>query len=687
MPVMVFRRLLYLPSTFAILQHLGNHAWSLLRRASSQPGLVARYIVMGFVYLGCLGYRRTATKVSSRIRKWMAVEERDGCKICAWARRRSLEFGPEESKKWLRAYRPSERLLAKFRARQWPGEAPLFTIVMPVCDPQPKWLRMAIRSVRDQTYGRWELLCVDDGSRRPAVGRVLAEESLADSRIRVIRCPANRGVSAASNLGLRAARGDYVCFLDHDDVLEPQALHRFAESVLEQRVDFLYSDEAITGAEVEDVRSIVCRPSFSYDHYLSHPYLVHLIAVRAELLREIGGFDESMQVSQDVDLLLRVIERAKQVTHVPEVLYRWRTNRTSLGHAKQHLVNNLACGALERHLQRLGCDATVRPVAHNFRDVVFRAPPQVKVAIIIPTKNQAEKLQPCLASLERSVSSGLADIVVVNHQSDEPETLALLANVRRSHRVLEWTGTFNFSAMMNFAVAEVRGPYTHYLFLNNDTEATAPGWLEHMVGLASRPDVGVVGPILLYPDHTIQHAGVVIGMFNCAEHFNKFAPMFDPDGVRDGGPGGMMLCTRDVSAVTGASLLIGAEVFDEVGGFDESLAIGFGDTDLCLRAREAGLKVLIDAHAVLIHHESITRGKSDQDPHLADSRKFIARYRKLIRAGDPFYSPYFHPDSNFPTPVPSARAPEYLQCRSTTIELPGKRSEQHLSGPEVGATV
>jgi GT2 family glycosyltransferase len=673
-------------SALRTIRHILLHARALLLIAITHPLLVARCCSMGLFYLSRLGYGRTATKVSSRLRRWLAVGKRDGCVICRWVHRSGHEYGPGESRRWLNAYRPGETLLARFRLRRWPAEAPTFTIVMPVFDPKENRLRAAIASVRKQTYSRWELVCVDDGSRRPAAGRVLAAAAEADARVRIVRSPVHGGVSAAVNRALGEAAGDYICFLEQDDALEPQALHRFAEAVLQSRPDLLYSDEAVCGANLKDVRALALRPAFSYYHYLSHPYLVHLIGVRTDLLRQIGGFDESLPVSQDIDMVLRVLERAKRVTHVPEILYRWRTNPAGLGHATKELVDRLTPSIISAHLTRVGIAAEVRSVRFNFRDVAFRPARGSKVAIVIPTKNQAALLRVCLASLERTIPKDLAEVFVLDHRSDEAEALELLKSLRRNGRVIDWSGPFNFSAMMNHATAALPAGYTHYLFLNNDTEALEPGWLEHMVGLASQPDVGVVGPILLYPDRTVQHAGVVAGLFGCAEHMNKFAPLEGADGSRAGGPGGIMHCTRDVTAVTGACLLIRADVFAEVDGFDESLAVGFGDTDLCLRVRGVGRKVILDANSVLLHHESISRGKMISDPHPADTKLFLSRYRQIIRDGDPFYSPHYLTDTNALTPNPEARAAESIANRLVTIGDDRSRAKNvSESGPRNGS--
>jgi GT2 family glycosyltransferase len=537
---------------------------------------------------------------------------------------------------------------------------------MPVHNTRTEWLTAALDSVRAQTYSRWELLCVDDASRAESVVRVLDAAASADPRIRPVRLETNQGVSAALNAGLRQATGDYVCFLDHDDALEPHALHRFASAIVLGRPDFLYSDELVCGADLDDVLRVALRPQFSYDYYLSHPYFVHLIGVRRTLALDVG-FDETMPVSHDVDFVLRMLERASTVCHVPDVLYRWRTSSASLGHQTRARVDRLTEDAIRRHLARTGQTASIRPVRFNVRDVSFVPDPSAKVAVIVPTKNRAPLLDACLSSLARTVRPDTADVFVVDHESDDSNALRYLEQVRGLHDVVRYRGAFNFSAMMNAAIRHVPPGHTHYLFLNNDVEALEAGWLEHMLGLACRDDVAIVGACLLYPDGTIQHAGVVVGLMGIADHLGRFMTYRDGDGARAAGANEMLVCNRDVSAVTAACMLVKTSAFHEIGGFDERLRVGFGDTDLCLRAIKAGYRVLIDANAVLLHHEHATRGRPTGDPHPDDSRLFSSRWRALIRDGDPHYSPSLALQTYDMTLDPRARSTYAIRPRTMRL--------------------
>ena len=246
----------------------------------------------------------------------------------------------------------------------WRTRAVTISIIMPVYNTPGAWLIEALNSVLQQWSPHWELICVDDGSTSPEVAEVLDAASRLDPRVRVLRSPGNFGIARATNFGLRAARGHYVTFLDHDDFLEPDAVFKLAEAAIKTGAELIYSDEALTSEDISDITNVVARPAFSYDYYLSHPYFVHMICVRADVARQVAGWDESLPISADVNFVLRVIEAARLVAHVPRVLYRWRTHATSTGHAKQAMVMDTMLGCLQRHLARRDTGATVSPGLH-----------------------------------------------------------------------------------------------------------------------------------------------------------------------------------------------------------------------------------------------------------------------------------------------------------------------------------
>lgn len=550
---------------------------------------------------------------------------------------------------WLAHYRPTPDQLDRFRRTAWPPDAPTVSVIIPAYNTRAEWLTAAVESVVAQTYPHWQLVIVNDASPAEHVRPLIDQLAATDPRIEAVHLETNGGVSRATNAGFERATGEYVCVLDHDDVLEPQALHRVAKAILtEGRPGLLYSDEALTWTDLRDVFAVRARPQFSHDYYLCHPYFVHLVVMKADLVRQVGGWDETLKTSHDVDLVLRVLEVTDAVTHIPDVLYLWRTHPGSHGHRTKHVATEATLKSLRGHLARIGGGGSVRPHPTQFNvfDVTFPITPGSKVAILIPTKNQLDFVRECVESLERTTDRELVDIVVIDHASDDPDTLEYLNDLRGRHTVVPATGPFNFSAICNAGVNQVRGTYTHYLFLNNDTTAPEPGWVEHMLGLACRPDVGAVGATLIYPDDKVQHAGVVIGISDLADHAFRFSKFAKNHYEREMGDNCGLLCTRDYMAVTAACVLVKADVFHRIGGFDETLVVGFNDTDLCLRVIAAGYRVLNDAHAVLLHYESQTRGANDKHPN--DSARFRSRYAHLIETGDPFFSPLLemHPLMN-----------------------------------------
>lgn len=400
---------------------------------------------------------------------------------------------------------------------------PLVSVIVPTFNTPEPMLRQMLDSVLAQLYPDWELCVADDGSSEPRVGRVLKHYAAKDARIKLHLGGENRGVSHASNRALEMASGEFVVLLDHDDILEEQALFRVAESIVEDAPDMLYSDEVLVTPDTAEALRYALRPAYSPEYLRAHPYIVHLVGFRTRLLRKIGGFDESLAISQDYDLILRASEKARTIVHIPEVLYQWRLHPSSAGSQKMRDVMETSKASLQRHLERCGEAGTVNDgESFNLFDVRYPLADGLKVAIIIPTKNLRDLLRQCIESIRATVKDVAYDIVVVDHDCDDPETREYLASIAGEVRVLPYSGEFNFSAINNFAVRHVGPGYSHYLFCNNDIEAVAPGWLERMLELGQRPTVGIVGALLFYPDRKmIQHAGVGVGLYGAAEHYGK----------------------------------------------------------------------------------------------------------------------------------------------------------------------
>jgi GT2 family glycosyltransferase/glycosyltransferase involved in cell wall biosynthesis len=517
-------------------------------------------------------------------------------------------------------------------------DRPLVSVVVPTYNTPEPMLREMLASVRAQLYPDWQLCIADDASTQPHVRRILQEAAAADPRLRLHFGEENRGVSHASNRALDLATGDFVVLLDHDDRLEEQALFRVAEAYNADHPDVVYSDEILMDADGRSPRQLVYRPGFSPEFLRGHPYIVHLVGFAPALLREIGGFDEALRISQDYDLILRATERARRIVHIPDVLYQWRVHGGSAGHRKMGEVMAASRAILARHLERCGEAGRVDEGAgFNFFEPRYPLDPSLKVAIIIPTRNHGALLRQCIESLRATV--GVAhDIVVIDHASDEAETLAYLSSLGDGAKVMRYEGRFNFSAINNWAVARLEGGYSHVLFCNNDIQAIRPGWLERMLEIGQRPSIGIVGAKLLYPDRrTIQHAGVCVGAFRGAEHYGKFLQL--PEERLEPGYFGALVANHEVAAVTAACMLVRRDAFEAVGGFDESIAVGFGDVDLCLRIGTSGYRVLFCPHAELVHHESMTRGITSHDAHPADTALYLRKWQRYIEAGDPYFNP------------------------------------------------
>ncbi len=551
---------------------------------------------------------------------------------------------PPSTLRWLnRKERVTGQLLQYLRRRlnNLVGERTL-SIVMPVYNVKLDWLREAIDSILGQWCTKWELICVDDLSPNAEVRNVLAEYAAKDHRIRSQYLSKNVGIARATNVGLSKITSQYVAFMDHDDVLEPDAVFHMLNAA-KSGADLIYSDEIIVGEDSNDIIAPQNRPAFSWDYYLSHPYFVHMVCVKADIARSIAGLDEAMSISADVDFVLRALENSSAVAHVPALLYRWRTHQSSAGHASMGKVTEATVGALNRHLSRVfpGARATSTPLFNQYR--VDFPDDNGKVLVVIPTKNRGDLVKTCVESIRSTTKRSEVEICIVDHDSDDIDSINYFNSIAGDCIIVPYSGDFNYPKINNYGVdcAKVKLGYLppYLLFANNDIEAIDRGWLERMRGYARREDVGIVGATLLYPDDTIQHSGVVLGLNGAADHAHKFAPFRHPAGDRNRGHLGSMVSTREYSAITAACMLMKTKVFKEVGGFDEKFVVGFNDTDLCLRVGATGLKILNDGESVFYHYESATRSTTKQISHPKDDELLLSRWNKILKEGDPFYSP------------------------------------------------
>lgn len=550
--------------------------------------------------------------------------------MISWAALASAAVEPLRYRRWLAAHAVGPRDDARLREAAGRLEyRPLVSVVTPVYDIDEAWLRSCIESVLHQAYDRWELCLVDDASTKPHVQQVLAEYARRDARIRTKRLPRNGGIVAASREALAMASGEYVAFLDHDDELTRDALLEVVSAMQRERdLDVVYSDEDKLDRRGRRVDPFF-KPDWSPDLFLSVNYVCHLTVIRRRLVEEVGGFQPGFDGSQDYDLLLRVTERTRRIAHVPRVLYHWRkvpgSAAAEIG-AKKYALD-AGRRALEAALARRGIDGGVEmPTPGRYR-VRYALPRRPTVSIVIPTRDRVDLLRACVSTIDERTSYSSRELVIVDNGSRDPAALAYLEEVGRRHRVLAYPHAFNWSAINNFAVPRATGELL--LFLNNDIEVIEGGWLEALVEHAVRPDVGVVGAKLLYPGGWIQHAGVVLGVGGVAGHAFKFRPG-DTRAFF-----GLPQVVRDVSAVTGACMMVRRGVFEEVGGFDERLRVAFNDIDFCMKVGSAGYRVVYTPHSVLCHHESATR-RTEHPPE--DEALMRARWGASL-GRDPFYNP------------------------------------------------
>jgi GT2 family glycosyltransferase len=523
---------------------------------------------------------------------------------------------------------------------------PLISVVMPVYNTPEKWLRRAIESVSRQLYSNWELCIADDASVEPNITRILEEYSSNDSRIKVIFRKDNGHISAASNSAFEVAAGEFVAFLDHDDELSEHALYMVAVELNTNRdADLIYSDE-----DKIDQAGRRYDPYFKPDWnpalFLSQNFICHLAVYKTSIIRKIGGLRPGYEGAQDWDLALRVTERIPRtgIRHIPHVLYHWRAvaGSTAIAEDQKNYVKEAQRRTLQSHFERLMKKVDILPAADHYWRIKYRlSEPTPKVSIIIPTRNGFELLNRCLESIYQKTIYRNYELIVVDNQSDDPKLLDYLAQLERERRIriLRYDAPFNYAALSNFAVQKTDGEIV--ALLNNDLEVIAPDWLEEMVSYAIQPEIGAVGAMLYYPDNTIQHAGVILGIGSpppgvAAHVYNKC-----PRGFR--GQSSRALLSQNISAVTAACLAVRRGVFEEVGGLDDkNLPIAFNDIDFCLRVRESGYRNLWTPYAELYHYESASRGYEDTPEKLdrfEKEKQYMKKRWGSLLFNDPVYNP------------------------------------------------
>jgi len=520
---------------------------------------------------------------------------------------------------------------------------PLISVLMPTYSPPDALLRETLDSVLNQLYPHWELCIADDASPTPSTRAILREYAARDSRIKLALRPQNGHICAASNSALELASGPWVALVDHDDLLAEHALFCVAEAIFAHpQVQLIYSDEDKVDGQGRRSEPYF-KPRWNWELIRAQNYVSHLGVYRAELVRSVGGFRLGLEGAQDHDLVLRCAERldpARQILHIPRVLYHWRVHAGSTADSLEAKPYARQAGirALDEHFARMGIQARAEatPVGYRTRYALPEEPPLV--SIIIPTRNALQLVRQCIRSIETLTLYPNYEILLVDNGSDDSEALAYFRTLHEQDRrvhVLRDDSPFNYAALNNMAVGQAGGNVV--VLLNNDIEVISPEWLGELVALALQPGVGAVGARLWYPNKTLQHGGVILGIGGVAGHAHKYLP--------EGGKGYFMraVVAQDLSAVTAACLVIRKSTYLQVGGLDaQNLKVAFNDIDFCLRVREAGYRNVWTPYAELFHHESATRG-DDMTPE--KKQRFATEVRYMLKRwgeqlnDDPAYSP------------------------------------------------
>lgn len=546
---------------------------------------------------------------------------------------------------WFSAHRVTETELNEQRNHVF-AYSPKISLLVPTFNTPEDLLREMIETVRNQSYGNWEL-CIADGSKASGKTRQLIQEyAEKDSRIKVTYLDRNYGISGNTNKALELADGEYTAMYDHDDFLELNALYEVVKVLNEKRYDIVYTDEDKFSMETKRFEDPNLKPDFSIDLLRSHNYITHLFVVRTDILRSVGGFHHEYDGSQDYDVILRCIEKTDLICHLPKILYHWRMHRGSTAADPESKMYCYDAGkrAIQDHLQRTGVKGTVTMLGkpyYGLYHVQYETPGDPLVSIVIPNYENRDVLKRCVDSLYKKNDYQNFELIIVENNSTSDEIFSYYEDLKRNHsnvKIVTWQGKeFNYSAINNYGVTFAEGDYL--LFLNNDTEVIAPAAIREMLGCCMRQEVGIVGAKLLFEDDTVQHAGVVIGFGGSAGH------VFSRIKATDAGFMMRALINCNYSAVTAACMMTKRSVFDSVSGFDEGLRVAFNDIDFCLKVRETGKLVVYNAFALWHHYESLSRGYETSPEKIerfeTEIKYFQDKWKQFMLDGDPYYNANF----------------------------------------------
>ena len=540
---------------------------------------------------------------------------------------------------WLARHKVDKRTLRRQKHAAF-AQKPLISIVIPMyCTPLP-YLKELLESVRRQSYENWQL-CLADGSPDDKAKEFIEKHYGREKRIVYRKLEENGGISVNTNEAVALAAGEYLMLCDHDDTLEPDALYEIVKAINDTGADVLYTDEDKVSMDGQHYFDPNFKPDFNLFRLRENNYICHIFVVKKSLTDETGLLRSEFDGAQDFDFILRCCEKAQKITHIPKVLYHWRCHMDSTAADPSSKAYAYEAGrkAVREHYQRLGIDAKVEMTE---RPGWYRSHVKVQgnplISVIIPNKDHTDDLELCLFSMTRKSTYRNYEILIVENNSEKEETFEYYRKLPDRYpkaRVLTWEKEFNYSAINNFAAKEAKGEYL--LFLNNDVEILTPDWMEEMLQNCQQENVAAVGAKLYYPDDTIQHAGVVLGLGGIAGHIMCRASKEDP------GYFGRMISVQEISAVTAACMMVKKSDFDAVGGLDETFQVAFNDIDLCMKFRAAGKKIIFTPYAELYHYESKSRGLEDtpekQFRFDKEVKRFQEKWAQQLEMGDPYYSP------------------------------------------------
>lgn len=542
-----------------------------------------------------------------------------------------------EYQEWYEKNKPSEEELARQRKKKWKDPV-VISVLVPAYRTPEVFLKQMMESVLLQTYPYLELCIADGSGTDDSVENVVKEYQKKDPRVRYRRLEKNEGIAGNTNAAIEMASGEYLALFDHDDLLSPNALFEVASAIEKEKADVIYTDEDKVTSDLKEHFQPHFKPDFNPDLLCANNYICHLFVVKRSLALKLGGQDPAYDGAQDYDFIFRCTENAEKIVHVAKILYHWRVHQASTADNPSSKLYAFDAGkrAIEAHLARIGAKAEVSHTKDlGFYRVKYQVQGNPLVSIVIPNKDEKETLKKCLESIWQKTSYSNYEIILVENNSTTQEIRDYYKELdgKERVRVVYWDKEFNYSAINNFGISYAKGEYI--LCLNNDITVISPDWLEELLANCQRPEVGIVGARLYYPDNTIQHAGIVLGMGGCA------GSLFVGLARSRGGYLHKAALQQDLSAVTAACFMVKKEVFEKVGGFEEKLAVAFNDVDFCLKVRHAGYLVVYDPYAELYHHESKTRGYENTE---AKKRRFQEEieYMRCHWMPDILRDPYYN---------------------------------------------